>query len=387
MKINVFGWLLFVFLPTVACQQRASSIELVKQFVEARQRKDEAAYMKLVAPDMRIWYEEKKGEGLLWNPKSAWANWDDYFHGTKTFGEFRQDSNAVTVTITETNDFFALIERPPSQVQLTWWLNPAGKINGYLVKSLSGDTVPDRLGEFSRWAALTDSTELAYLMPEGRINPEGDRPERWKKMLLRWRETLGKEPASPTIKFIGNAAFEITDGTTTLLSDYPYKSGAFGYMTYDAQKVQPKGRVLCLITHEHDDHFDPALFAPTDWFLAAHPKVKANVGAERRLPFGDTMRFEGILIFPIKTPHTDAHCSYLVEWHGKRFYFTGDTESLDFLPKEKVDVLFITPWLLKMARDKKVNLNAEKVVVHHHRNGEKINCDGCIVPAQGQEGM
>jgi len=50
-------------------------------------------------------------------------------------------------------------------------------------------------------------------------------------------------------------------------------------------------------------------------------------------------------------------------------------------------VLFITPWLLKMARDKKVNLNAEKVVVHHHRDGEKISCDGCVVPVQGQEGM
>jgi hypothetical protein len=34
-------------------------------------------------------------------------------------------------------------------------------------------------------------------------------------------------------KFIGNQAFLITDGNTTLLTDFPYTSGAFGYMTYD----------------------------------------------------------------------------------------------------------------------------------------------------------
>jgi hypothetical protein len=383
MKSTLF--IIFCCLQMAACQSQLSGIETVRQFLDARQRKDEAAYLKWVAPDMRIWYEEKRGAGNPWNPKSAWANWDDFFRGTKTFGTFRQDSNAVTVVVTETNDFFTLIERPPSQVQLTWWLDSAGKIKEYLVKSVSGSAVPDRLGEFQQWASRTDSLELAYLMPEGRINPEGDRPQRWKNILLRWRETLGGQAGQLSIKFIGNAAFEISDGVTTLLSDYPYQSGAFGYMNYNPKTVQPKGRVLCLITHEHADHFAPELLAPTDWFLAAHPKVKANLPAERRLHFADTMRFSDIQILPIQTPHTDAHCSFLVIWKGKRFYFTGDTDALDFLPKEKVDVLFITPWLLEMAQKSNLKLNAEQLVVHHHRSGEKVECSGCVVPAQGQE--
>lgn len=165
-------------------------IQTVKDFIAARQRKDEAAYLKMVSPKMRIWYEEKKGEGRPWNPKSAWTAWDEFFNGQKTYGEFREDSNAVTVIVTETNDFFALIERPPSPVQLTWWLDKEGKIEGYLVKSLSGNAVPDRLQEFEAWAKKHDPTELAYLMPDGRISPEADRPQRWKKILLHWRETL-----------------------------------------------------------------------------------------------------------------------------------------------------------------------------------------------------
>jgi hypothetical protein len=50
-----------------------------------------------------------------------------------------------------------------------------------------------------------------------------------------------------------------------------------------------------------------------------------------------------------------------------------------------VDVLFITPWLLEMAQKSNLKLNAEQLVVHHHRSGEKVECSGCVVPAQGQE--
>ena len=34
-------------------------------------------------------------------------------------------------------------------------------------------------------------------------------------------------------------AFHITDGTTVLVSDFPYESGAFGYMKWKASAVPP----------------------------------------------------------------------------------------------------------------------------------------------------
>jgi hypothetical protein len=36
------------------------------------------------------------------------------------------------------------------------------------------------------------------------------------------------DAAGLEIRFIGNMAFSITDGKTTLLTDFPYRSGAFG---------------------------------------------------------------------------------------------------------------------------------------------------------------
>ncbi|MDX1910559.1 MAG: SUMF1/EgtB/PvdO family nonheme iron enzyme [Saprospiraceae bacterium] len=168
-------------------------VPLVKDFLAARERKDEAAYRKMVSPDMRIWYEEKKGAGRPWNPHSPWARWDEYFNGKKTYGEFWQDSNAVSVTVTETNDFFTLIERPASRVQLTWWLDRNGKIEAYLVKGIPDPGTTDRQAAFETWARQHEPAELAYLLPDGRISPEGDRPERWKNILLRWRHVINAE--------------------------------------------------------------------------------------------------------------------------------------------------------------------------------------------------
>ncbi|HEX3110025.1 MAG TPA: hypothetical protein VHU41_13105, partial [Thermoanaerobaculia bacterium] len=47
-----------------------------------------------------------------------------------------------------------------------------------------------RMEEFRAWAAVHDPTELEYLMPKGKLDPTGDRPERWKALLVRWREAV-----------------------------------------------------------------------------------------------------------------------------------------------------------------------------------------------------
>ena len=185
-----------------------------------------------------------------------------------------------------------------------------------------------------------------------------------------------------TVRFIGNAAFEISDGEKTLLTDFLYQSGAFGYMKYDFDLVQPVGKVLCLISHDHKDHFEGSLVKP-GWHLLAPPGIGTPPGTER-VSWSEHIRWQDISVTPVQTPHTPEHHSFLVEWLDLRFYFTGDTETTDFLPKEKVDVLFITPWLVEKALKNRVPLNARQIVVYHHRKNQKVNCTRCTVPAQGQ---
>ena len=58
---------------------------------------------------------------------------------------------------------------------------------------------------------------------------------------------------------IGNMAFHITDGTAALITDFPYESGAFGYMKWSRDHVPVGQGPLCLVTHSHRDHFLPRL--------------------------------------------------------------------------------------------------------------------------------
>jgi L-ascorbate metabolism protein UlaG (beta-lactamase superfamily) len=67
-------------------------------------------------------------------------------------------------------------------------------------------------------------------------------------------------------RFIGNMAYAISDGATTLFTDFPYQSGYSDYMKYDAREIRSRTpRSLALITHRHPDHWDSAQFSVTDW--------------------------------------------------------------------------------------------------------------------------
>jgi L-ascorbate metabolism protein UlaG (beta-lactamase superfamily) len=189
------------------------------------------------------------------------------------------------------------------------------------------------------------------------------------------------------VRFIGNAAVEISDGKTTLVSDFPYRSGAFGYMSFEFEDVKPRGEVLCLISHGHADHFDVNRFRETSWSIIAPKEVTRRLDNTRVIPLADSIKVSDVAIQPIETPHADVeHYSYLVTWHGFRLFFTGDTEAFEqLLSTPDLDVLFITPWLLQSVLTAGKELPAKKVVVYHHTLIEKILApENCVVPRQGE---
>jgi hypothetical protein len=49
-------------------------------------------------------------------------------------------------------------------------------------------------------------------------------------------------------RFIGNSGFEISDNVDTILLDFPYESGAYGYMTFDSGEVHARRSTLCLFS-------------------------------------------------------------------------------------------------------------------------------------------
>lgn len=198
-----------------------------------------------------------------------------------------------------------------------------------------------------------------------------------------------RERALLEARFIGNMAFAITDGTVTVMTDFPYQSGYSVYMEYPASELRAAtSSTLSLITHRHGDHWEPTLFAQTGWKVAGPDDVIAGVPRDRVVPLSAKTAFGPVQIEPLTSAHANlGHYSYVVTWHGKRLYFSGDTESSETLvAANNLDVAFISPWLYQAVLRRGARVDAKRIVIYHHQTGEQIpECrERCAVPSQGE---
>jgi L-ascorbate metabolism protein UlaG (beta-lactamase superfamily) len=197
------------------------------------------------------------------------------------------------------------------------------------------------------------------------------------------------QPPTLAARFIGNMAVAVSDGAATVITDFPYQSGYSGYMTYSAEEIRSSTpATLALITHRHADHWDRGLFEKTGWSVAGPGDVVSGLPAGRVVSVSPRGTFGAVQIEPLETPHAGiGHYSYVVTWHGKRLYFSGDTESPDHLVAlRNLDVAFVSPWLYRSAIRRAGRIDARRVVIYHHTAGEAVpDCrEGCILPEPGE---
>lgn len=168
------------------------------------------------------------------------------------------------------------------------------------------------------------------------------------------------------ITFVGNCAFRFELDSLILYSDFPYESGAYGYMKYNLKDVYKDEKGIALFTHKHKDHFDSGELKKT-YLEKVGPGISSKEAMSLKTRFG-------LDILPIKTEHkwSASHYSYLLKWKNRSIYFTGDTESYaEIIKQSTFDILFITPWLLKKLVKDGHKLNAKKVVIYHHVPNDK----------------
>jgi hypothetical protein len=175
----------FFLLASMSCASQPL-VRRVQEFRDARDRGDFTSAQAYIAPGARLWYEEKKGDGEAYVLRGgSWDHWDTYFHGRNRLTDWRTTGRSVTATAYETNDFMQLLEWQAPPYTITWWFNKENRISGVLIKG--GGKARSRLEEFREWARKNHPEELEYLMPKGRLDPTGDRPERWHTILEEWR--------------------------------------------------------------------------------------------------------------------------------------------------------------------------------------------------------
>ena len=173
-----------------------------------------------------------------------------------------------------------------------------------------------------------------------------------------------------SVRFIGNCGLHLTDGTTNFYIDFPYKSGAHNYMEYDANELANiKSNAIFIFTHRHADHYSERL-----WKKYRGQKFDPYNTEELEKLSSQIPEFS---IQSYRTPHkvfgiSFKHYSYLITWHGKKIYLSGDTETSDtFAKQENIDYAFVPVWLLLDANEKGVNYRSISKLFYIYHIGPK----------------
>jgi len=167
------------------------------------------------------------------------------------------------------------------------------------------------------------------------------------------------------IEFIGNCGLHLSDGKTNIYVDFPYKSGAYGYMEYDSVRLDSiENNSIFLFTHKHADHYSRKLLKQI--LKERNGKCFTQWKSKKLIKHFESNPDIGIEVFKTKHSFSLKHNSYLIKWHGKRIYLSGDTENAEKIATIKeIDWAFLPPWILDDAKEKNLQIDSEMIGVYH----------------------
>jgi hypothetical protein len=176
------------------------------------------------------------------------------------------------------------------------------------------------------------------------------------------------QPGEIKLEFMGNCGLHLTDGKSNIYIDFPYETGAYNYMKYDASVLNSiKENSIFIFTHKHADHYSRKILRKV---LKEKNGQKYGVYNIKALKNIETT-IDDFEIEAFKTKHTVfripfRHFSYLITWHGKKIFISGDaSEPETICCITNIDWAFAPYWILKNAKSKGLNIDANMVFVYH----------------------
>lgn len=167
------------------------------------------------------------------------------------------------------------------------------------------------------------------------------------------------------IRFIGNCGLHLTDGSTNIYVDFPYKSGAFNYMKYDDAEIDSiKENSIFLFTHKHPDHYASKRMRKTLRKKKGQKFGKWNI--EKLVELSNSINDFSVEAFETEHSLSFKHYAYLITWHGKRIYFYGDTETADIaLSMKNLDWAFIPYWTAQQMSAEQAKMDTKMLGIYH----------------------
>lgn len=203
---------------------------------------------------------------------------------------------------------------------------------------------------------------------------------------LIWNSNVGLCQSNEIkIKFIGNCGLYLTDTKSNIYIDFPYKSGAHNYMEYDKSELDSiKENATFIFTHKHADHYSRKLLKKRrgkkygPWNIAKITNIKDSIPDFNIEAFRTEHKVFGVSF---------KHYSYLITWHNKRLFISGDTEKADTVATvHQIDWLFAPVWLIIDAKNKQLKIDATKIAVYHIGQKDKVTTKDTKITLLDQSG-
>ncbi len=160
----------------------------------------------------------------------------------------------------------------------------------------------------------------------------------------------------------------MTDGILNFYIDFPYKSGAHNYMEFESAELDSiKPNSIFIFTHEHSDHYSKKNLRKVLKEKKGQTFGPWNISELEKL--GDSLSEFNIKAF--KTEHkvfgiSFKHYSYLITWHDKKIYLSGDTTNPETIGEiRNIDWAFVPYWILKNAKEQGIEINAKMYGIYH----------------------
>ena len=144
-------------------------------------------------------------------------------------------------------------------------------------------------------------------------------------------------------------------------------------MKYDPSEITNiKENSIFLFTHRHADHYSKKILKQIKG--KHNGRVFGNWNIKKFAKLTNSLNDFKIETFKTKHRFTFKHYSYLITWHGKKIFLSGDTETSETITTIKeMDWAFVPYWIILDANEKKVKIDTKKIGLYHLYPDQKVN--------------
>lgn len=184
-----------IVLLVCGCASTRGPVDAVRAYL-ASQTLEEA--LSVLAPEYRLWFGARTGEGLDRARVAKMLEWDYALHPRHRVDSLTANGNEVTARVHEDNDFSLLLGFPGWDATSTFTLDANGRIVSQLYVPAGSTEWRPYLDAPLAWIREHHPDALPRVFPNGKLAQTRETAREWVSLLRAWRAATGQ--GDPTLQ-------------------------------------------------------------------------------------------------------------------------------------------------------------------------------------------